>query len=545
MRMDRKRVLEGGGSATLPPSKQARTPQSTSSNKEEDGDDENTTLRAFQRAQLAAKVADQERELAWARSKIEELQCVVTALDAAPMSASYYMAACVEELSQALSHSGMPAEEFERDPEITAPVAATLLDAEVITNESLGEQPRTLKRLTTHVVVALQRQRERRARKDAGEDVENTDGDGGGGGGGGGGEGGDTDLPVSKEANEDLRARLRVVSDQLERYADRDKQNMVAATTLRDELDDCKALLDGRRRRIVALEVLLRQLRSQPLGDGIADMALSAATGIDPSGDAPLANGNAGTGQSARGVPLENGGDEHRPAGDGSGLSAGGIVLTGPGADAATVAAGGKHGNEVATLHRLAQDRLVELNKMVEEKKEIISQLHAMSTELAQRQNGVIPIKDILNSALYQTMEATLQQLYLKERSWETERATEAEERLEERKDAEARLQQASTEAEKEAEELRKQVEDLRRVAESAKAEKDKWIMTYEARRTEANGAASQIEAADSRAAISEKLREKLRASNKSLIEENNKMRERLQQAERSASGDETLVSNV
>jgi hypothetical protein len=89
--MDRKRSLDGPGGAATPPAKHMRLPDHSSKN--EDAEEKQVSpMLTFQRAQLAAKVADQARELDWARNRIEELQDAVTALDAAPMSANYYMA---------------------------------------------------------------------------------------------------------------------------------------------------------------------------------------------------------------------------------------------------------------------------------------------------------------------------------------------------------------------------------------------------------------------------------------------------------------------
>jgi hypothetical protein len=144
---------------------------------------------------------------------------------------------------------------------------------------------------------------------------------------------------------------------------------------------------------------------------------------------------------------------------------------------------------------------------------------------------------------LYQTMEASLQQLHVKERSWEEERETVAEERAEEKRDAEERIEEMSAAALKELEELRKQVDDLRRVAESAKAEKDKWVMTYEARKMESNGAETLVEATERRAARSEGMRDKLKASNATLVEENEDLRKRVTESELRTISDADLVS--
>jgi hypothetical protein len=608
--MDRKRALEpASASAPGPPSKHARTASAPVA-----------SIAVLQRAQLAAKVADQARELAWARAKIDELQYAVTALDAAPMSANYYMAACAEELALALTRAGvdpgpaaaaettralLPPEELE-----ATPVAAVLLDDEVVTNETLGEQPKALKRLAAHVILALenmyaqllqqqevqqqqqmqidhQKQQEQQHQRQSlakssppqqeldhleqhqspspsrelkpqrtppprQQDIVMAD------------------LPPDQPGNDtaevsistqDLRARLRRISDQLERYADRDKANIVASTTLRDELDDLRSLLDIRRRKIVSLELALRTIHDHPDDDAVAAAAASAAAttsdvqllvpAIDSairqsarqeehhppvqsgSGDRPSINGNtehpnASSANDSGGATYCTTGELHavgpsdpRVAGD----SVRGSAHMAPSS------------GDMDTLRELADKRLAELGAMLEEKNTLSQQIQNLTIAAAQRAKGIIPLDDVAATAQYQTMEAALQQLLIREKEWESEREAALEELDSNRAETEANMAEFKASSLKENEELRRHVEDLRRVAESAKAEKDKWVMTYEARKLEANGAISLVEATEKRVSFSEEVRAKLKASNDALQAENADFRARVTESELRATG--------
>lgn len=466
--MERKRAPEGAPDARGPPAKHYRTAADVP-----DDPPDAAPLVAFQRAQLAAKIADQERDMRWLRAKVDELQQLVAVLDAAPRAALYHMGQVREDLTLTLARLGLNGELL---PE-HSPIAATMLDAEVVTNESLGEMPSALKRLTAQIVLAIE------GKDTAAATNHQVDGAG---------------AENSRDrVMAELHARVRQVSDQLERYAERDKQSLVSSTTFRDEFEDVRAEFSIRRRRIVALELQLKdKLCASRDSDSDDPDGKSCQRGERPGAQSS-------TDPNSRDHP-ETG--THQSNAGQNGKASDLIAAE-------------------AEARELSEKRLEELKAMHEERKTFVSEVVALRADIARREAGVVPMKAILATALYQTMEVTLQQLYLKERTWEVERQAQAEEREAERKDAEERLEEVRNASERGMEDVRRQMEELRRIADAAKAEKDKVVMTYEARKMEAGNAAMVVAAAESRVAVSEEMRNKLAASNATLSEEIGKLR--------------------
>lgn len=413
----------------------------------------------FQRYQLAAKIAEQNRDLFWFREKVNELQKLVAVLDAAPRAALYHMHAVREDLTLTLARLGLIGELDLAQ----CPIAATLLDAEVVTNESLAEIPAALKKLTAQIVLAYEA-------KDYNAALD----------------------PERRQATDDLHRRVREVSDQLERYAERDKKNLVESTTFRDEYDDLRLESSMQRRRVVALELQLREKQES------LNAALSAKQEDAKSGE-----------ESHAATKTENSmKDAPDPASNQTSKPANGELL-----------------EAEAAARELSEKRLEELKELAEDSKRLVADVESLRAELARRDSNVLPIKTILGTALYQTMEATLQQLYLKEKTWQMERDQQSEDREAERKDAEEQLEEAKTTHDKTVEDMRRQMEELRRIADAAKIEKDKVVLTYEARKMEAGNAASVISAAERRANVSEEMRKKLAKSNADLSQEVEKLR--------------------
>ncbi len=475
--------MEGEGSSNLPPAKVLRTnpsesPSAIAVNRNDNPNNTPDDIQVFQRAQLAALVEDQRRDIKWLNGKLEELQQLVAVLDAAPRAALYHMAAVREDLTLTLSTLGLNGE---LSPQ-SAPLAATLLNHEVVTNESLGEVPAALKALSAQIVLALEKQHETP----------------------------DVSVKAARDTNAELHSRLRDISDQLERYAERDKQSLVSSTTIRDELDDCRAENAMRRNRIAALELALRSKeRNMAEENGLRannDQAESRPNTV--MGGAQAANANA-TSQGAR----KDLGSE-------------------PGSDMK------KQDWEVAAAEarELSNKRLEELEQIHDEQKGYLSKIRGLEAEISKRDVGVVPIKAILDSALYQTMEATLQQLYLKERKWQDEREAQTEEREEERKHAEERLVDVKQAADRLIDDYKRQIEDLRRCADVAKAEKDKVVMTYEARKMEAGSVATVKAATEKRLSLSDDMRSKLSFNNTSLQKELDACKNRLSECQRQLS---------
>lgn len=485
--MDKKRpaVTEPDAPDNLPPAKQRRsnsppeprpsTPPTDSKHNDPppsshpppvaDGppDPENDSLVKYQRAQLAARISEQQRDIHWLREKVNELQKLIAALDAAPRAALYHMCAVREDLTLTLTRLGLSAD---LDPS-DCPIAATLLDGEIVTNESLAEMPAALKKLTAQIVLAMES-----TKSNAAQD------------------------PDRRTAHDDLHRRIREVSDQLERYAERDKQSLVSSTTFRDEYDDLREEVSIQRRKIVSLESKLQDKQRE-------------LTTISKNDDERLR-------------------DDSKPGSKSDGSSKNSADALGRPSSAQN---GKYHDYEV--VKELAENRLKELHDMHAENKRLISEAEKLRTEVARRDSSVIPINSILGTALYQTMEATLQQLYLKEKTWHIEKEAQNEELEAERKDALERLEQANTAAEKTIDDLRRQLDEMRRIADAAKVEKDKVVMTYEARKMEAGNAAPVIAAAEKRANNSDEMREKLTKTNKALTKEVNDLRSRVTDLER------------
>lgn len=477
--MDKKRAAQPlQDPDAVPPAKHFRPAPSDPAPPEQD--DPKDAIQNYQRSQLAAKIAEQNRDLFWLREKVNELQKLVAVLDAAPRAALYHMHAVREDLTLTLARLGLPPQP---DP-ASCPIAATMLDAEVVTNESLAEIPAELKKLTAQIVLVI----EAKDRLPAPD-------------------------PERKRANDELHRRIRDVSDQLERYAERDKQSLVSSTTFRDEYDDLRLEAAAQRTKIVALQISLRE-KTEEINEararGLKQEGVSGGEEPRAGGSLKPENVVADTGEPSTQVGAPNGEVQSLVQAE-------------------------------AAARELADNRLVELQTAHFEEKKMISEVETLKAAICRWENNVVPLKTVINSALYQTMEATLQQLYLKEKTWESEREAEEEEREAERKDAQERLEEANTTAEKGSDDLRRQMEDLRRIADAAKIEKDKVVMTYEARKMEAGNAAAVISAAERRARVSEEMRKKLASSNGDLKKENEKFQVRLQQYDKSAKDKETV----
>ncbi|CAN8073015.1 unnamed protein product [Agarophyton chilense] len=459
--MDKKRRAISEPHSTVPPSKHFRTDSTIVAKADSNHDDAHPdAIVTFQRAQLAAKIIEQQRDLLWLREKVEELQKLVAVLDAAPRAALYHMCAVREDLTLTLARLGLT---NELDP-AQCPIAAVMLNAEIVTNESLGEMPAAIKKLTAQIILAIEH-----------SSVASTA----------------NSNPT--ESNAELHRRLREVSDQLERYAERDKQSLVSSTTFRDEYDDLRSEFSLQRRRIVALELQLKEkqaaLSSHKLDDSKSGDETIAHSRIDiNSTDAP---------NTSNSIP-----------------------------------ASASESKALEAAKTLSENRLEELIQLQQENKRLISENEALRADISKRDAGIVPMKTILNTGLYQTMEATLQQLYLKERTWQVEKESQNEKQEAERKQAQEDLAEAKANADKTTEDLRRQMGELRRIADAAKVEKDKVVMTYEARKMEAGAAAAVITAAQKRTKVSEEMRHKLEKANKELLIDMKTLRARVSEYE-------------
>lgn len=463
--MDKKRHALSEPQQAIPRHKHFRSADSNhpndSSTQQHSTQSQSDPIISFQRAQLAAKIREQQKDLRLFREKVDELQKLVAVLDAAPRAALYHMCAVREDLTLTLTRLGLSTQ---LDP-TDCPIAAVMLDAEVVTNESLGEMPAAVKKLTAQVILSIEQS--------------------------------PSALLVNSQSqndNPELHRRLRAVSDQLERYAEREKQSLVSSTTFRDEYDDLRAEASIQRRRIAALELELKN------------------------------NQNALTSYKQQGARNS---DETHPTSASERCSKQNASASNNKSDSSAFDA-----KALEIARGVSEKRLQELTQLQQETKHLISENEALRADIAKRDANIVPIKTILNTGLYQTMEANLQQLYLKERTWQMEKEAQDEQREAERRHAQEQLEEVKLIAEKTKEDLRRQMDELRRVADAAKVEKDKFVMTYEARKMEAGAAAAVIKAAEKRTKTSEEMRDKLRNANTRLLNEVNSLRGRLTEYE-------------
>ncbi|KAI0561780.1 Histone ubiquitination protein [Gracilaria domingensis] len=326
-------------------------------------------------------------------------------------------------------------------------ITAVMLNAEVVTNESLGEMPVAIKKLTAQIILAIGHS--------SAASTTNLD---------------DSELIA------ELYRRLREVYDQLERYAERDKQNLVFSTTFRNEYDDLRAESSLQRRRIVALDLKFK-----------AKQAALSSTEVHDSKSPNTSS-------------------------------------------SAPVVASDSKALEAATA--VSDKRLEELIQLQQEKKRLISENEALRADVSKRDASIVPIKTILNTGLYQTMEANLRQLYLNGRSWKMEKEAQNEQQEKERKHAQEQLAEAKASAEKTIEDLRRQMDELRRIANAAKVEKDKVVMKYEARKMEAGAAAAVMKTAEKQTNVCQEMRDKLEKANKGLLGDVNSLRARVEEYE-------------
>lgn len=471
-RMERKRGAEGGGGggSQMPPAKHSRTsvghtsPRSagrgenstksagTASNTE----DTPTHVQEYQKAQLVELVGDLKKENKFLRDKVSEQNNLVAFLDASPRAAMYHMATVREDLTLTLARLGLPG----NLPVENCPIAATLLNVEEITNKSLGDLPVHIKKLTAQLILALEKEHKtvdeegKAARGKAGE----------------------------------LHNRIRELSEQLEKYSEREKQMVVERSNLADELEDCRNENAMRRNRIVNLESTLRsngQSGKGVLQNGVVDR-------FKHGGDAKSSH------------------DSMKDPRDSSSSALASSVPNGVGTDSDLRAS-------LKAERELSSARLKELKAVHEENKKLAANVEALKGDLAKRQSGVIPLDEVVASPIYQTMEATLSQVLLREKQWEAEKEHLNDELSNEKRRSQEELAMVKEESAQATKELKKQIQDLERVVDIVKAEKDKAAMSYEARKMESGTLTSVTAVYEKRLSMCEEMKKKLSEKNDSL----------------------------
>ncbi len=479
--MERKRGVDGEGSSQMPPSKQSRHSVSHTSpagigsqgranaagaTTNNSSDSTPQHVQEYQKAQLVALLEDQRKENKWLRDQFEEQKQVVSFLDAAPRAALYHMASVREDLTLTLARLGLSGTETVEE----CPIAAHLLNMDEITNESLGDLPAIVKKITAQIIIALEKEHK----------------------------------PIDAEGKS-ARAqaalchkRIREISDGMERFAQREREMMVSASQLNDEMADCRHENARQRQRIVNLEHALRSKDQPVLPNGQSSSVGPARSNVD-----------ACTNQNN-------------------------LCSNGPGKVAGSNGVHEDSRSEAAlNVERdLSTKRLRELEEMHAKNKDLISQIEVFQCDIAKRNVGVIPMKQILSSALYQTMEVTLQQLYLKEANWQKEREALNEEITQERKIAEEKLNEEKRRASEVIEDYKRQVSDLQKVLDVTKSEKDKAAMSYEARKMESGTIASVNAAWEKRISVSEEMRNKATAAKHAADTELAVIRKRLEDYE-------------
>lgn len=425
-------------------------------------------VQEYQKAQLLALLEDQRKENKWLREQFEEQKQVVSFLDAAPRAALYHMASVREDLTLTLARLGLSGTETVED----CPIAAHLLNMEEITNESLGDLPAVVKKITAQIIIALEKEHK----------IVDTEG------------------KAARAQVAMFQKRIREISDGMERFAQREREMMVSASQLNDEITDCRLENARQRQRIVNLENALRTKEESGQPNGQRPNSDLAQGKVDLNSNHP----NSMRSNGSRRVTRANGVNDETCS--------------------------------EATLNverNLSAKRLQELEELHSKNKELEIQIETLQCDIAKRNIGVIPMKQILSTALYQTMELTLQQLYLKEANWKKEREALNEEISHERKTAEELLGEEKRRASELIEDYKKQVSELQKVLDVTKSEKDKAAMSYEARKMESGSIASVNAAWEKRVAVSEEMRNKATAARNVTQTELSEMRKRLEECER------------
>lgn len=411
----------------------------------------------FQRSQLAAKVADQSQAIARLEARTASLTADLPGLEAESSMCLRHLAAVQQDLTLSLAEVDAGGEEVDAETTASLLAAAILKDDTSFAGDAAATAD-AVRRALAQLLVVLE----------------------------------DACLPrrsAAADSPEALHARLRAAEDLGNLLRQSDAVLRADLATMSEDLDGAVGELGLRRNQVIALTLRLSEAAAESGGGGgrigaaapagAASAAEAApATGAGASAAASPAAGarrpreRLATGASAAGGSV--GGDAAAAGGDGGG----GSVPNGsvPSAVLATRLAAAEAENR--ELRQVAEGRAAELRRAVEER-------HALQAAAAAAAAGERPPPStvaVLGSALYQTMEATLQQLAVAQRGWNRERAALVEDTASEAAAAARELSRVRDWSASRLDDLSRQLAEALKTAEAAAVARDRLHAMYEAK---------------------------------------------------------------
>lgn len=281
------------------------------------------------------------------------------------------------------------------------------------------------------------------------------------------------------DSPEALHARLRAAEDLGNLLRQSDTVLRADLATMSEDLDVAVGELGLRRNQVVALTLRLSSAADPCGASRIGDAAAaSSATeaGAGPSADPGGAPSNTAAAGGRR-WKEQSGGAAAGPDASAGGESAGAANGLVPSVVLATRLAAAEAENR--ELRQVTEGRAAELCQALEDRQK----LEADAIIAAATSRGPPSTSLVLGSALYQTMEATLQQLAVSQRSWNRERAAIVEDTASEAAATSRELTRVREWSTSLLDDLSRQLAEALKTAEAAALARDRLHTTYEAKK--------------------------------------------------------------
>lgn len=402
----------------------------------------------FQRSQLAAKVADQSQAIARLEARAAALSKDLPGLDAESSVCLRHLAVVQQDLTLSLAEIDAGGEEV--DPATTPSLlAAAILQEDTSFAGDAAATADAVRRLLAQLVVSLEDAclHRRSSRSD------------------------------SAEA---LHARLRAAEDLGNLLRQSDTVLRADLATISDDLDVAVSELGLRRNQVVALTLRLSSAAgpwgSSQIGDAApSSTAAGAGTGASTDPDVvPLSSSAAmGSRRTKEHSSGATAGADSSDAGESAGV-ANGLV---PSVALTTRLAAAEAENR--ELRQVTEGRAAELRQALADRQKI----EADAIAAAATSRGPPSTSLVLGSALYQTMEATLQQLAVSQRSWNRERAAIVEDTASEAAATSRELTRVREWSASLLDDLSRQLAEALKTAEAAALAHDRLHTTYESKK--------------------------------------------------------------
>lgn len=402
----------------------------------------------FQRSQLAAKVADQSQAIARLEARAAALSAELPGLDSESSMCLRHLAAVQQDLTLSLAQIDAGGEEV--DPAATPSLlAGAILQEDTSFAGDAAATADAVRRLLAQLVVSLEDAclRHHSSRSD------------------------------SAEA---LHARLRAAEDLGNLLRQSDTVLRADLATMSEDLDVSVSELGLRRNQVVALTLQLSSAAAPWEASRIGDAApVSAAAGAvaGASTDPGLVPSSSVAAMGSR-RSRESSGGANTGADAAAGSESAGVAngLLPSVALATRLAAAEAESRE---LRQVIEGRAAELRKALEDRQKI----EADAIAAAATSRGPPSTSLVLGSALYQTMEATLQQLAVSQRSWNRERAAIVEDTASEAAATSRELTRVREWSASLLDDLSRQLAEALKTAEAAALARDRLHTTYEAKK--------------------------------------------------------------